>query len=175
MGTLTRRHLLGTAAILPLAACESLGKIGGLVTDPLVGDLAAKVKTWVDGLGLLPSDLAGKVPGDVLGKVSGWLNDLSALAAAIGGTTSLAGAVPLVKQLDVVFTDIVDALPAGTLPASVTTLLSAAHSYLPVILKLAGLATSLFGAPRRSRLAAMPPEDARRVLIAAAATAAVRR
>ena len=181
MENMTRRYWLGAAAfVLPLAACGSLGPIASLATDPKVGDLAAKVKKLVDGLGLLNTSLDVPLPdGTVvatgtLSKIKGWVADLGTLATDIANTKSLATATPLVTQLGVVFDDVVAALPKGTLPAETLTLVSAATNYLPEIEKLVGLFGSRHPGAARS-YGGMSPADAERVLVAAAATAALRR
>ncbi len=179
MRTLARRGLLESAAlVLPLVACGSLGPVLGpvvsLVTDPAVAALSAKVKTLVDGLGLLPSSVTGAIDAVTLTKVQGWVTDLGSLATAISGTTSLATAKPLVTQLGVIFDDVVGALPAGTLSTQASSLLAAGTTYLPLIEDLVGLVGQRHPGAARF-FGGMSPGDAERVLIAAAATAAVHR
>ena len=172
--TATAIALLAIAAVVPLASCGPASKVAALVSDPAVGDLAAKVKTLVDGLKLLPSTVTGAVSSDKLTTIKGWIGDLGKLATDVSTTTSLATATPLVTQIGKVVDDVVAALPAGTLSGETVSLVSAATSYLPEIEKLVGLFGARHPGAARS-FGGMSPADAERVLVAAAATAAIRR
>jgi hypothetical protein len=183
MGKLARALVLVfvSAALVPMVGgCGPLGKVEALATDPAVGALAAKVKTLVDGLGLLNTALdvplpdGTVVPTGTLTKVKGWLADLGKLATDISTTTSLATAKPLVTQVGVIVDDVLAALPKGALPANVLSLASATTTYLPLIEDLVGIVGARHPGAARS-FGGMSPSDAERVLVAAAATAAVRR
>src|ERR1700687_4851083 len=104
--TATAIALLAIAAVVPLASWGPASKVAALVSDPAVGDLAAKVKTLVDGLKLLPSTVTGAVSSDKLTTIKGWIGDLVKLATDVSTTTSLATATPLVTQIGKVVDDV---------------------------------------------------------------------
>jgi len=165
--------MLGFALMVPvaavLAACGTAAKVEALVTDPKIGELADKVKKLVDGWGLLPSQVSGKVSTTI----QGLLADLGAVATSISNVKSLVDAKPLIGQLGTLIFDIVAVIPAKSVSPKVTELIAAGLSYLPTIESIVGL----FGArrPGARRFAAMRPDDAERVLVAAAATSSLRR
>ena len=172
MNQITRRHLLHTTALVPvvaIVACAQLGPIAAVVTDPKVGALLTALKPWIDGLGVLPTWLTNAaVNPDVIAKVSGMIGQLVGLAGQIGSVTSIGGAIPLLGTLSAIFGDVVAALPAGVLPANVLSLITAAETYLPTILMIAGMFVQR--APQFAGRAPMSTEQALAILHAAAAS-----
>jgi hypothetical protein len=168
MNTMTRRQLLRTSALIPvaaLAACGGLAPVVAVVTDPAVGALLTALKPWIDGLGVLPAWLtSAAVDPAVIAKVTGWIGQIVSIAGQVGGVTSIGGAVPLISSLAKIFGDVLAALPAGTLPTNIAQLLAAAETYLPTILAIVGMF-----AQRAPRFAQMSQQRALAILEAAAA------
>ena len=171
MNPITRRHLLRTTALVPvvaIAACAGFSPVISIVTDPKVGALIAALQPWIDGLGVLPSWLTNVASAGTVSKITDLIGQLTALAGQIGGVTSIGSAVPLLGNLSTIFGDILAVLPAGTLPANVVSLLTAAETYLPTILAVAGLFAQR--APRFAAMAPMTTAQALSILQAAAAS-----
>lgn len=155
---MTRRKLLCSVSVLALSGCVSQ------ITDTALSTLITKVTELVGGLSALPSWLAGLLPVGGLAKITGLVSQLVALGRSIAAAASIKDALPLVGQLASLVDAILAVIPPGALPEKVTKLLSAASTYLPIILALVGL----FAAPRAARFAAMSEAEARGVLLAAA-------
>lgn len=170
MNSITRRHLLMTTALIPIAACAQLAPVISVVTDPKVAAILAALKPWIDGLGVLPAWLTGIATPETVARVAGWIAQLNDIAGQIGGVTSVGSAIPLLKLLAPILSNIMAALPAGTIPANISSLLTAAVTYLPTILMIAGLFMRPAPQPLMYAQGQMTPEQALAVLQAAAAS-----
>jgi hypothetical protein len=165
---MTRRNLLCSASTLALVAgCQGLQVVADVVTDPALLALLARVKILVDGLGVLPTWLTGLLSADSLARVSALVSQLVTLGRSIAAVTSIHDAVPLVGQLVAAVEGLLALVPAGaTLTSpSLVELMSAAETYLPILLSLVGV----LAAPRARRFATMTEARAEAILRAAAA------
>jgi len=167
---ITRRRLLATTALVPLAACG-----GGVTPNPnptpgpsgdlsvLIGEVSDLAAGLVDRLFPLLGTLAG-LSTETAAKIREWAETIQALAGQVAGVLSVDGAKPLVQQIGPIALQIVGAL-AGVpgMPFEVSLLLSAVSVLVPVIMKMVGLSLPR-AMPRFAGYREMTPEQARTVL-----------
>jgi len=159
--TLSRRTLLATASLIPLAACAgATADLSQVITD--VGLIASGLQ------GALPS-LVGSAGASVIAQITGWIADLQPIAAAIGGVTTVAGAQPLVTQIETILNSIVSLAATFTLPTPFGPALAAAAVLLPIIEAAVNLLVPAASAAVHRYATAMTPAQARAVLAQAAA------
>lgn len=170
MNPVSRRSLLRSTALVPaalvVANCSAL--TGGVSISQVSSDIA----TIASGLaGILPTiaKVAGVTTG-VMSTIGTATNDLQKIASAVSSATSTA-ATTMVGTVENVVGGVLSAVSGISLPSSLSTVFSAISALLPAIEQGVGIVTALV-APAPARFArataAMSPDQARAVLIAAA-------
>ncbi len=167
---ITRRRLLITTALVPLAAC------GGVVTpnpnptpgpsgdlSVLIGEVSDLTAGLVDKLLPLLGTVADLSP-ETAAKIRGGAATTQALAGQVAEVLSIDDAKPLVQQIGPIALQIVSAL-AGLpgMPLEVSLLLSAVSVLVPIITNMVGLSLPR-AMPRFAGYREMTPEQARTVL-----------
>ena len=162
-----RRHLLATAALLPLAACAPPGQSGSAVTPSQV----------VNDIGLIATGLTGALPALGLAGVSAstvatvgkYVSQISGLASSVSTALSTSAALPVVEQIGSVLQQILT-VAGPLLPPPWGTAVMAAEVLLPVIESGVGMlvnaATPAPTAP--APLITMTPDQARQFLASVA-------
>lgn len=163
----SRRNLLATAAIAPLAGCALFR---GITPSPT--QLQDDVNTLVNGLAGIVSALASAgAPSDVLAKIQAEIDALKADAAAIGSTVApnqtilqqISNAVGIIATL---------ATPFFPVAGTVAMVIQAAIAFLPTVLGATGITAAR--APERAVVSVMSQplntKQARLILKGAAIT-----
>ena len=144
---LSRRVMLASVAIAPLAGCSLFGSGGALSVTPtqLQADVAALADGLTTAVGYL-STIAG-VPADTLAKVQAELAVLKADAAQIGATAT--PGTSTIQQISNVV-GIIATLVGPFFPAAsgAAMVIQAGLSILPEILSLVGI-TAVAATPKR--------------------------
>jgi len=161
-----RRHLLATAALLPLAACAP-GQSASSVTPSQV----------VNDIGLIATGLTGALPALGLAGVSAstvatvgkYVSQISGLASSVSTALSTSAALPVVEQIGSVLQQILT-VAGPLLPPPWGAAVMAAEVLLPVIESGVGMlvnaATPAPTAP--APLITMTPDQARQFLASVA-------
>ena len=160
-----RNFLVIAAAGVPLAACSAaqIAKVetvsGQVVND--VNIIANGVAAVLPGLSAI-----GAVGAGVSNAVGSLVNDAKQAASAVTTAITTVAAQPFVAQVGSDITATVTALKGIALPTSISGVLQAAQSLLPVVQTAVGLLASV------PLAGGMDPNAARAILAAAAARGA---
>lgn len=170
MTTISRRALLRTASLLPIA--------GAVVA--CAGQTAATIAaTAAQDIGLIGSGLSGALPAlaasgvvssSALSQVTGYINNIEQVATSVTTASTVAQGQSAVQQIETLLNSVVSALAGLTLPAPFGPALSAASVLLPVVETAVGLAITTISsstAAAPAPQAAMTADEARLILIAA--------
>lgn len=166
MNSITRRRLLRTVAIAPLAA--ALASCTGADGQTPIARTIELVSLIAGGLAstVLPSlgSLAGLDAATVT-KVQGWIAQLQKLASTAANVITNADAVSLASQVQTLVNAVIEALSnLSVLPANVSGALSAAASLIPVIFSILGMFAAPRSAPRFAGYRRMNEAEARAAL-----------
>lgn len=158
---LTRRELMATTALMPLAACAGTTPSAALIQAIQdVQTIAAGLAGVLPGLGSIPG-----IPATVVGKAGSIISEIQAVAQQMAGVTTTAGAQGSVQQLETLLNTLVAAVaPFVAAVPVVGQVFAAAAVLLPVIEAAVGLIVK----PAARLEAALTPDQARLILQAAA-------
>lgn len=154
---LSRRQILGSAAVLVLSGCA-----GGAPSSTL--------QKAISDAGLIASGLAGAVKqlvpegisSNIVAKATAVVTDIQEAVAAMASADSASSAQPLVTRIETDFNALVGVFAGLPLPPPLGTAIQAAAVLLPVIETAVGLIVSGVQASARS---AMTPVQARAALM----------
>lgn len=168
MKHVTRRALLGSAAIAPIALAGCAELRGGSLPSAKLAQVLSDVRDIASGLvGVLPSlgSIQG-IPASVVATAGDYIVKIKDVSGQLASVTTASAAQPLVKQLE----SLVNALLAAVTPfvagiPTVGAIFAAANVLLPVIETAVGLIVPA----QAPAMAGMTPAEARLILRAAAA------
>jgi hypothetical protein len=164
---ITRRLLVSAAPAVALAPL--LAACAGKTVDQSIATVVTDVSTIANGLqGTLTQlgalGVAGLTPA-IVSTVGNYVADLQQVATQVSGATTTAAAQPLVQKVETYVNTIVSTLALIPLPPPISTALQAAAILLPVI----EVAVGLLVPPTNGASPGMTPDQARLVLLGAAA------
>ena len=166
--TLSRRHLLRSSALVPVAVALPLGACQ-LTFSQVVATLAADAQLIASGLAGALKQLStlglGWFTPAAQAAASNALTGIQQVAASLGQASGQAAAQPLVQQLQTYLAAFLVALPVNLLPQPAGLIISAAIILLPTLFTAVNLAAP---PPVAAPVVTLTTDQARTVLAAPA-------
>lgn len=152
-----RRALLAASALALMSGCAMSNTSANAVTATAAADLKLIADACLP-LATALADMSGVAPSVVM-QINADVAQLEAAAAVVQPGVAVAIAAPSVSTVASTVSSIITMLSGMTLPASITQILTAAQTLLPLVEAAVGIAMAV-----AVRTTAMTPDQARGVL-----------